>query len=144
MRLVSPLHASLTNPSIVDVARVVDELEHVRRGHPDLRECYILIEEAEATGAFMEAICVDDYPRWQVEVSNADEASLRALREPVTRGRAIELLCRFVQGDRSMGNGQEWMDVDQGAGRRRAVPAAFTVGLLAVLAAVLSLWLISR
>lgn len=144
MKLVSPHHRTLLAPSIVDVARVVDELEELKTSEPGRGECYVLLEDGDSTGAFIQAICIDAYPHWQVEVCNSDEASLRALREPVTRGKAIELLCRFVQGDRSMGNGQEWLDVDLAGSRRAATPAAFALGVLTVLAAAVSLWFYSR
>jgi hypothetical protein len=143
MKLVSPHHAEIASPTIVDVARVLDELEE-RKIVDSESECYVLLEESDTTGAFIQAICVDAYPHWQVEVCNSDEASLRALRDPVTRGGASEMLCRFVQGDRSMGNGQEWMDVDTDSQKKKTTPTIFAVGILAVLAAATGLWLYSR
>jgi hypothetical protein len=144
MKLSSPHLSTVNGPSILDVARAIDELEGLKIAEPEADEYFVLIDTDDGTGAFIQAVCVDDHPHWRVEVCNSDEASLRALRDPVTRGRAVELLSHFVQGDRSMGNGQEWVDVDVGLTRRSATPVAFALGVLTLLAAATGIWFLSR
>lgn len=112
--------------------------------HPSAKDCYVLIEDAGNTGAFICAGCIDQVPLWRVEVSNSDEASLRTLRQPVTRGKAVELLGLFVKGDRSLGNGLEWLDVDLPPGGPRSMRAMFTLGIMTGFAVAAMIWLWMR
>lgn len=144
MKLTSPHLPTLRDPTIVEVGEAIDHLAELKQENADLDECFVLIEADDDTGAFVQAIAVDDQPRWQVEVCNADEAALRALREPTTRGRAVELLGRFVQGDRSLGNGEEWLDVDLDASGRAFTPTGFILAVLAILVGAVALWYYSN
>lgn len=140
----SPHYPAVTEPSIVDVAQAIDELEMFKTAHPSVKDCFVLIEDSENTGAFIRAGCIDQVPLWRVEVCNSDEASLRALRQPVTRGKAVELLGTFVKGDRSLGNGLEWLDVDMPPGTPRTPRAAFILGIGTGFAAAAMMWFLLR
>ncbi len=144
MKLTSPHLATVSDPTIVDVANAIDDLGEIHQADPGIDDCFVLIESDDNTGAFIQAICVDAASHWRVEVSNADEASLRGLRAPATRGKAVELLGHFVQGDRSMGNGQEWLDVDLESSGRRSTPVALAIGILAILIVATAIWFYSR
>ncbi len=144
MKLTSPHLSTVSGPTIVDVGNAIDDLAQLKQADPDLDECFLLIESDDETGAFIQAMAVTDEPRWMVEVCNADEAALRALREPVTRGRAVELLGHFVKGDRTMGNGAEWLDVDVTASQRKSTPTGFVLGVLGILGAAVALWFYSH
>lgn len=144
MKLFSPHYPAVIEPSIIDVAHAIDELELLKTAHPSVRDCFVLIEDSENTGAFIRAGCIDQVPLWRVEVCNSDEASLRALRQPVTRGKAVELLATFVRGDRSLGNGLEWLDVDLPPGRPRSPTSAFALGIATGFAAAAMIWFLLR
>lgn len=144
MKLTSPHLPTLHDPSIVEVSQAIDELVDLRRADPAADECYILIEADDGSGAFIQAIAVGASPHWMIEVCNADEASLRGLREATTRGRAVELLSHFVQGDRSLGNGTEWLDVDLYATRRPVTPTGMALAILIMLGTAVVIWFYSR
>ena len=140
MKLTSPHLPTLTQPTIVDVGNAIDELAAIHITDPAREDCYIQIESADGTGAFIQAITVGEGSRWRVEVSNSNEASLRGLREPATRGRAVELLGNFVRGDRSMGNGTDWIDVDLAGSQPSGIPKGLAVGILLLLGVAVATW----
>lgn len=144
MKLTSPHLQTVSRPTIIDVSNAIDDLAELKQADPDADECYVLIEADDGTGAFVQAMAVSGEPRWIVEVCNSDEAALRALREPVTRGRAVELLGHFVQGDRTMGNGAEWLDVDLNSSQKKSTPVGFVIGVLALLGAAVGIWFFSH
>ena len=137
MKLTSPHFSTIDGPSLAEVAASIDALTELVHKDAGARDRFLILDADDGSGAFMQAIAVDSLPHWLIEVSNGDEAALRALRQPTTRGPAVELLGRFLGGERSLGNGVDWLDVDRAASRQKMrTPTSFALVLWVIVIAV--------
>jgi hypothetical protein len=133
MKLTSPHLRTVDAPTVEQLGEAFEAITRLGEQDPGLHDRFLILECDDGTGAFIQAIAIENHNHWHVEVTNGDEAALRGLANPVSRGRAVEYMTRFLKGERSLGNGAEWTDVDVGATRRVITPVGLAVLILALL-----------